>query len=137
LSAERAAYGCAVPAPSTPRRAALVAATLILAAGLTVRAVAGGAFAKYGGVALYAALVHALVVGLAPRLAPERAAAIALAFCWAVEFAQLSPVPAALSADSTLARLVLGSTFHPPDLAWYMVGVAFMYGGHRRLRGGG
>jgi hypothetical protein len=51
-----------------------------------------------------------------------------VAFCWLVEFAQLSPYPAELSDRSTLARLVLGSTFNPPDLFWYVAGVAVAAG---------
>jgi hypothetical protein len=115
------------------RVAALAAAGLILVAGLTVRAVTTGAFAKYAGVALYAALVYALVVVLAPRLRPLWTAVVAVGFCWLVEVAQLTPYPAELSARSGLARLVLGSTFHPPDLFWYAVGVAAMAGGHTLL----
>jgi len=106
------------------RIAALVAAILILAAGLGVRAVTTGAFAKYGGVALYAALVYTLVVLLVPRWRPLWTGLVAVGFCWLVEFAQLTPYPADLSARSGLARLVLGSTFHPPDLFWYVAGVA-------------
>jgi Protein of unknown function (DUF2809) len=106
------------------------AAVVILAAGLGVRAGAGGAFAKYAGVSLYAALVYALVVVVAPRLRASVVAAVALAFCWAVELAQLTPWPARLSARSTAARLVLGSTFNPPDLVWYAVGVAAMLALH-------
>jgi hypothetical protein len=110
------------------RIAAVLAAGLILAAGLTVRAVTTGAFAKYAGVALYAALVYALIVVLAPRLRPLWTAVVAVGFCWLVEAAQLTPYPAELSARSGLARLVLGSTFHPPDLFWYAVGVAVVAG---------
>ena len=112
------------PTTRSTRLVALGAALLILAAGLTVRAVTAGAFAKYAGVALYAALVYALAVLLAPRVRPLWTATAAVAFCWLVEFAQLTSVPANLSARSGLARLVLGSTFHPPDLFWYVVGVA-------------
>jgi hypothetical protein len=103
-------------------------AAVILAAGLTVRAVTSGGFAKYAGVALYASLVYALVVILAPRLSPRWAALAAVGFCWLVEFAQLTPYPADLSARNGLARLVLGSTFNAPDLFWYVVGVAAVYG---------
>jgi hypothetical protein len=116
------------------RRLAGVAALVILVAGLAVRALAGGAFAKYAGVALYAALAYALVVCLAPRVSPSLAGAVALLWCWAVEFAQLSPVPAALSAHSLLARLVLGSTFNLPDLLWYAIGIAPVLGLHRLAR---
>jgi hypothetical protein len=110
------------------RVAALTAAGLILIAGLTVRAVTTGALAKYAGVALYAALVYALVVVLVPSLRPLWTAVVAVGFCWLVELAQLTPYPAELSARSALARLVLGSTFHPPDLFWYAVGVAVVAG---------
>jgi hypothetical protein len=51
-----------------------------------------------------------------------------VAFCWLVEFAQLTPYPEELSDRSVLARLVLGSTFNPPDLFWYVVGVAVVAG---------
>jgi hypothetical protein len=97
---------------------------VILITGLGVRAVFDGAFAKYAGVALYAALVYVLVLVVLPRLKAPHAAAAAVAFCWTVELAQLTPYPARLSDRSVLARLVLGSTFHPPDLFWYVVGVA-------------
>jgi hypothetical protein len=105
------------------RLPAIVFSVLVLAAGLAVRAWFDGAFAKYAGVALYATLAFGIVLVVAPRLAPERAAAIALAWSWAVEFAQLTPGPAALSERSGLARLVLGSTFNAPDLVAYLVGV--------------
>jgi len=108
------------------RVVAAVAAVVILAAGLMVRQVTTGAFAKYAGVPLYAALVYALVVLLVPRWRPLWTALAAVAFCWLVEFAQLSPYPAELSERSVLARLVLGSTFNAPDLFWYVAGVAFV-----------
>ncbi|MGW8886696.1 ribosomal maturation YjgA family protein [Streptomyces sp. NPDC055749] len=98
------------------------AAVLTVAAGLGVRAVAGGDVAKYAGDALYTVLIHALVVLVAPRVRPPVAAGAALAFSWAVEFAQLTDVPAELAARSTVARLVLGSTFNAPDLFWYGAG---------------
>ncbi|MBB5867988.1 hypothetical protein F4553_001367 [Allocatelliglobosispora scoriae] len=113
-----------------PRIRPAVAAVVVLLLGLAVRALTAGAFAKYAGVALYAALIYALVVCLAPRIRPLAAAPIALAICWLAEFAQLSPYPAELSARSTLARLVLGSTFNPPDLAWYAVGIITVAGLH-------
>ncbi|CAM5285097.1 hypothetical protein SAVIM338S_00204 [Streptomyces avidinii] len=97
---------------------------MTIGAGLGLRAVATGSAAKYGGDALYTVLILALVVLAAPRLRPVRAAAVALAFSWLVEFLQLTAVPAELSRHSTVARLVLGSTFNPPDLFWYAVGAA-------------
>ncbi|MER5988106.1 DUF2809 domain-containing protein [Streptomyces sp. NPDC001787] len=106
------------------------AAVLTVAAGLGIRSVAGGDVAKYAGDALYTVLIHALVVLVAPRVRPGVAAGAALAFSWAVEFAQLTGVPAELSARSAAARLVLGSTFNAPDLFWYAVGAGAAYGAH-------
>lgn len=103
-------------------------AVLTVAVALGVRAGATGAteaVGKYAGDALYTVLLHTLVVLAAPRVKPLVAAAVALGVSWAVEFSQLSPVPGELSARSTLARLVLGSTFNAPDLFWYAVGAVF------------
>ncbi|MET8897508.1 DUF2809 domain-containing protein [Streptomyces albogriseolus] len=121
----RPAGGSGPPAPDTTGRtrlAAAAAALVTVGAGLGLRAVATGDVAKYGGDALYTLLVLTLVVLLAPRSAPARAAGIALAVSWAVELLQLTGLPAELSARSSAARLVLGSTFNAPDLFWYAVG---------------
>lgn len=98
------------------------AAVLTMAAGLGVGAVADGDVAKYAGDALYTVLICALVVVAAPRTRPVTMAGTALAFSWAVELLQLTGLPADLSRHSTVARLVLGSTFNAPDLFWYAVG---------------
>ncbi|MFI2609764.1 DUF2809 domain-containing protein [Kitasatospora sp. NPDC018619] len=116
------------------RRAAAAAAVLTVAAGLGVRAVLGGDFAKYAGDALYTVLVHALLVLAVPSLRPGRAAALAAALSWAVELFQLTGLPDGWGRRSTLARLVLGSTFNPPDLLWYLVGAACAGLLHRLLR---
>ncbi|MFD6188673.1 DUF2809 domain-containing protein [Streptomyces sp. NPDC060275] len=108
--------------PRRTRWAAAVSASVIVGAGLALRAVAAGDVAKYGGDALYTLLLFALVFVAAPRTAPAKAAALALAVSWGVEFLQLSEVPAHLARQSTAARLVLGSTFNAPDLFWYAVG---------------
>ncbi|MFF3846535.1 DUF2809 domain-containing protein [Streptomyces sp. NPDC002328] len=117
------------------RGAAAVAASAAVGAGLGLRAVAAGDVAKYGGDALYTVLVLALVVLVAPRTTPLRAAGCALAVSWAVEFLQLSAVPAELSRRSVVARLVLGSTFDPPDLFWYAVGAGAGFLVHAAVRG--
>jgi hypothetical protein len=117
-----------------PRWYTAVAAVVIVVAGLLVRTQTSGFFAKYAGVALYAALIYAIVVFVAPRAAPVRVGAFALGICWAVELAQLTPVPAALSARSTLARLVLGATFSPADLVAYAVGIVLILSLHRWTR---
>ncbi|MET7870476.1 DUF2809 domain-containing protein [Streptomyces cyaneofuscatus] len=120
----------------SPRVVAASAAVVTVAAGLGVRAGADGAFAKYAGSALYTVLLCALVALCAPRARPVAVAGTALALSCAVELLQLTGVPAELSARSTAARLVLGSTFNAPDLFWYAVGAAAAWGvlaGARRL----
>ncbi|MDU0258237.1 DUF2809 domain-containing protein [Streptomyces sp. PU10] len=108
--------------PTRTRLAAAGAAAVIVGAGLTLRAVATGEVAKYGGDALYTLLLFALVLVVAPGTAQIRAAALALAVSWGVEFLQLTDGQAHLARQSTAARLVLGSTFNAPDLFWYAVG---------------
>lgn len=98
-----------------------LAIPVVLALGLGVRAFTGGDFAKYAGVALYATLIYALA---AFWLRPLWAALAATGFSWAIEFFQLTGIPADLSAHNTLAHLILGSTFNPPDLLWYAAGAA-------------
>ncbi|MER5420189.1 DUF2809 domain-containing protein [Streptosporangium roseum] len=118
------------------RLPAALAAVATVAAGLTVRAVTGGWFGKYAGDALYTVLVHTLIVLVLPRVPPVRAAVGALAFSWAVELAQLTPVPAALSEASVLARLVLGSTFGAADLVAYAAGAVLAATAHALVRRG-
>ncbi|WP_394834496.1 DUF2809 domain-containing protein [Pendulispora rubella] len=62
--------------------------------------------------AAIAAAFLVLFVGLAVR--KWTGGAIALGFCWAIEFGQLSSIPASLAKRSMLARLVLGTTFNTP-----------------------
>ncbi|MER7708628.1 DUF2809 domain-containing protein [Kitasatospora sp. NPDC097605] len=119
------------------RGSAAVAAGLTVVAGLGVRAVAGGAAAKYAGDALYTVLLYALAVLVAPRLRPWAAAAWATGLSWAVELGQLTGVPDDLARRSTLARLVLGSTFNPPDLFWYPVGAVLAALAHLGARAAG
>ncbi|WP_443042162.1 ribosomal maturation YjgA family protein [Streptomyces sp. B21-105] len=126
--------GTAAADPLRTRLAAACAAAATVGAGLGLRAVAAGDVAKYGGDALYTVLLLTLVVALAPRVTPLTAAGGALAVSWAVEFLQLSSVPADLSRRSAVARLVLGSTFNPPDLLWYAVGAVAGWSVHTALR---
>jgi hypothetical protein len=101
----------------------VAAAGVFLAVALTIRALADGRLEQYSGTALYASMVYAGVLFLWPRLRPVSAGIAATAFCWAMETFQLTGVPAALSARSLLARLVLGVQFDPVDLLWYPAGV--------------
>ncbi|WP_411080041.1 DUF2809 domain-containing protein [Streptomyces sp. cmx-18-6] len=113
---------------------AAVAAAVTVATGLAVRAGGDGVFAKYAGSALYTVLLCALLTLCAPRARPITVAGAALALSWAVELLQLTGAPADLSAHSTAARLVLGSTFNAPDLFWYAVGAAAGWGVHAGVR---
>lgn len=90
--------------------------------------------AKYGGVALWSVMAYAAILAVAPRLSVPRAAVLALAVSFAVELAQLSPVPGALAAKHILLRLLLGTTFSPYDLLAYTAGVALAAVAHRGLR---
>jgi len=100
----------------------------VIAAGLASRrypVLLPAQLGKYPGDALWALMVL-LLYGLArPGWSVGRVAAAALATSFAVEFSQL------YQADwinairhTTLGHLVLGSTFHVPDLLAYTVGVA-------------
>ncbi|MFF3315675.1 DUF2809 domain-containing protein [Streptomyces sp. NPDC003035] len=107
------------------RGAAAAAALLTVAAGLGIRSAATGDVATYAGDALYTVLVLALVVLIAPRVRAAWAAGVALGVSCAVEFFQLTGVPAELATRAvvgTPARLVLGTSFNAPDLFWYAVG---------------
>lgn len=115
---------------------ACVAAVLTVATGLGIRSTATGAVAKYAGDALYTVLILTLVVLLAPRVRPGTAAGAALGLSCAVELFQLTGVPADLAAHSTLARLVLGTSFNAPDLLWYAIGAAVGWAVHRAVRAG-
>ena len=105
------------------RLLALGAVALILGLGLGIRAVSDGWAAQHAGTALYASMIYAGVFALWPRLSPLWAGALAVGFCWAVEFFQLTGIPGDLSERSLLARLVLGARFDWTDIAWYPVGV--------------
>ena len=115
------------------RTAPALAAVLTVAAGLSVRSVLGGDVAKYAGDALYALLIFWLVLVVAPHTRAWVAATVAFAVSVAVELFQLTGVPAELGAHSTLARLVLGTTFNAPDLPFYAVGAALGWVLHRAL----
>lgn len=120
--------------PRSVRLLALASAGAFLAVALAIRFTADGALEQYSGTALYASIIYAAVLFLWPSASPLAAGAIAVGFCWLVEFAQLTPIPAALSSRSLLARLVLGVQFDPTDLAWYPVGVVPLVALHWLVR---
>ncbi|MGN9806309.1 DUF2809 domain-containing protein [Micromonospora sp. L32] len=117
--------------PKTVRLFMPVAAALFLGVALAIRAVDDGPVRQYSGTALYASMVWAGVLFLWPRMAPAPVGVIAVLFCWMVECAQLTGVPADLSARSLVARLALGVQFDPVDLLWYPVGVIPLAALHR------
>ena len=120
--------------PGTIRVVAALTAAGVLALAFGIRAVAGGPLEQHSGTALYASLIYALVVFVSPRIRPAVAAAVATGFCWAVELAQLTGIPATLSAKSIVARLVLGVSFDPVDLFWYPVGALLLMVPHMLSR---
>ncbi|MGI5522446.1 DUF2809 domain-containing protein [Micromonospora sp. CA-259024] len=123
--------------PITARTVRLLtplAALLFLGLALLIRAVDDGALRQYSGTALYASMVWAAMLFLRPQMAPVPAGTAATVFCWMVELAQLTGVPAELSARSLAARLALGVQFDPVDLAWYPAGVAPLMVLHHLVR---
>ncbi|MFC0007780.1 ribosomal maturation YjgA family protein [Micromonospora siamensis] len=123
--------------PRTVRLLTPMAAALFLGVALLIRVVDDGALRQYSGTALYGSMVWAAVLFLKPAMRPVLVGVLATVFCWAVECAQLTGVPAELSARSLLARLVLGVQFDPVDLAWYPVGVVPLVVLHQLLRAPG
>ena len=121
------------------RGVALLVAAGFVGVAVGIRLVTGvvvennGLLEQSTGTALYAAAVYAGVIFVRPATAPLIAGAVALGFCWLVEFSQLTGIPAALSERSIAARLVLGVSFDPADLGWYVVGVVPVVIGHRLL----
>jgi hypothetical protein len=106
----------------------VIAALGFLGVALLLRAVTGdgqggGPVAQYSGTALYASMVYAGILFLRPRIRPVRAGVMATVFCWTVEAAQLTGIPAELSARSLVARVVLGVQFDWTDMLWYPVGI--------------
>ncbi len=100
--------------------AALAGATVVI--GLAVSR-APDPVGNVGGTILYAVLVYLLVGAVRPTARPARLAAVALAICWAIELAQLTPWPARLADAAPPSAYVLGTTFAWGDLVGYAVGV--------------
>ncbi len=100
-----------------------IAGGVVTAAGLTVALLGRGPVADLLGDALYAVLVCLVVMFVAPRARRWVQAGVALAFCVAVESAQLTAWPAAAVDAWRPARFLLGTTFAPTDLLAYVAGV--------------
>lgn len=107
------------------RGVAAALAVVVVGVGLAVhRWAPGSAASDVAGDALYAVLIYALVVVVAPRAAAVWVAVIAGAWCVAVEVLQLTGLPAAAAAVFPPVALVLGTGFDPRDLLVYVVAVA-------------
>ncbi len=114
------------------RRRRWIAAALAgvtIAAGLAVhRLLPDTAASDIAGDALYAALIHLLVVAAAPRLRIAGVLLIALVWCTGVELLQLTGVPERAGAAFPPAMLVLGTAFDPRDLVVYAVTLVVVAG---------
>jgi|688.fasta_scaffold60476_5 hypothetical protein len=107
-----------------------LAVVLLIASGLLLRSGVAPfppVVVKYGGVALWA-IVLFLGLGLAFASAPTlHIACVAVGISWCVEFLQLyhsTWIDAIRS--PRIGHLVLGSTFHGPDLVAYCFGVCLV-----------
>ena len=104
-----------------------LAMALVIGAGLLLRSgwlPLPDYLVKYGGDALWALVVFLGLGLLFPRHSTSSIAWGAFALSWAVEFLQLYHAPWIDAIRATLpGRLLLGSTFHVPDLAAYVIGV--------------
>ncbi|GAA4099950.1 DUF2809 domain-containing protein [Actinomadura miaoliensis] len=100
----------------------VVSAAGFACAAYAIRASMDGPIEQYSGAALSAAIVYTIVIFIWPPISPLHAGSAAIAYCWFIEFAQLTPIPAALSQRSWLARQLLGAQFDLIDVAWYPVG---------------
>lgn len=116
---------------------ALILATIAL--GLATRKYPGllpTFLGKYPGDALWATMVFFLWGLVLPKASVMRVAALALSTSWIVEFAQSIQVPWLVALRSTtIGHLMLGSTFHAPDLVAYAVGIGLGSGLERAIRG--
>ena len=80
---------------------------------------------KSPGDALWALMILLGYCTLAPRAGTWKVVGLALATCYGVELSQLYQAPWINAIRATTpGHLVLGSTFHWPDLVAYTVGIA-------------
>ncbi|MEV4413858.1 DUF2809 domain-containing protein [Catellatospora sp. NPDC049609] len=112
----------------------VVSAAGFTGAAFAIRATMDGPIEQYSGAALSAAIVYTIVIFIWPLMSPLLAGSAAIVYCWLIEFAQLTPIPAALSERSSFARLLLGAQFDTIDVAWYPVGAVPLAAAHWFLR---
>ena len=116
------------------RLLAVTSAGACAGAAYAIRAVLDGPVEQYSGAALSGAIVYTIAIFIRPRLSPLIAGGCAVAYCWLIEFGQLTPIPAAISEHSWFARQLLGARFDLVDVAWYPVGVIAIAAAHWILR---
>ncbi|MEV3922469.1 DUF2809 domain-containing protein [Actinomadura coerulea] len=112
----------------------VVSAAGFAGAAYAIRAVGDGLIDQYSGAALSGAIVYTIVLFVRPRISPLPAGTVAVAYCWFIEFAQLTPLPGEISQRSWFARQLLGAQFDLIDVAWYPVGVVSLAVAHWLLR---
>jgi hypothetical protein len=114
----------------------VVAAVGLAGAAYGTRAAMDGPIEQYSGAAFSGAIVYTIAVFIRPLIRPLLAGAIAIAYCWFIEFAQLTSIPEAISERSWFARQLLGAQFDLVDVIWYPVGVIPLVIAHWFLRSG-
>lgn len=117
-----------MPAPHARRRIALAgAAAATIATGLAVHYAGAGAAAGFAADALYTFMVYCVLGMLMPRLGRVPLMAWSFGISAAVELAQLTGVPAQLSASFPPFRLLFGTTFSATDLIAYAGGAVVVW----------
>lgn len=122
-----------LPAPRRTRPLLILALALVVALGLGDRLALGSLLSGNLGDALYAVAVGLAVLLVWPRIPPRWALLLTWGLCTAIEFFQLTGIPAALGAQHRLVTLLLGTTFSLGDLLAYTVGALALYGVDRVL----
>ena len=112
------------------RRSWAVALTVIIACGILSRTFQTGFVLvdKYLGDALYASMAYAILRVIWPFASPYRVAASAMVVMTALEFFQLTMIPARLfTSDNSALRIaarLMGTEFSVADIAAYALGIA-------------
>lgn len=118
-------------APLSRRAALIVAAVGVVILGLALHYLSLGGPAGLAADALYTVLVYLVLAAIAPRTPRHWLALAAFGFSAAVEFSQLTGIPAQLAESFPPSRLVFGTTFSGWDLAAYAVGAATVWAADR------
>ncbi|MFG2016638.1 ribosomal maturation YjgA family protein [Actinomadura geliboluensis] len=112
----------------------VVSAVGLAGAAYLIRAVMDGPIEQYSGAAFSAAIVYTIVIFVRPSILPLTAGGVVVAYCWFIEFSQLTPIPGAVSERSWFARQLLGAQFDLTDVIWYPVGAVLLVVAHWLVR---